>query len=137
MKEGTRVLIALGAAAAAGTAIGATGNERLVRAADLLAPIGTLWVNAIRMTVIPLVVSLVITGVASAADVKAIGRLGARTLMVFVLMIAGAALVVMPIAPAVFALLPPEARASHCRRGSRRCSPPTRLLPRPTGRWCR
>lgn len=106
MKESNRVLVALGAAGVIGVLIGKAGNPSLVRSADALAPLGSLWVNAIRMTVIPLVVSLLITGVASATDVKAIGRLGARTLMVFILLIVGVALVVMPAAPAVFALLP-------------------------------
>jgi len=106
MKESTRVLIALAVAIAGGIAIAATGSVPLLRAADFIAPIGTLWVNAIRMTVIPLVVSLLITGVASATDVKAIGRLGGRTLAVFVLLLVGTAIVVMPFGPALFRLLP-------------------------------
>ncbi|HVT40248.1 MAG TPA: cation:dicarboxylase symporter family transporter [Gemmatimonadaceae bacterium] len=106
MKESTRVLMSLAAAVGGGALIGASGSEPLVRAADFIAPVGTLWVNAIRMTVIPLVVSLLITGVASAADLKAIGRLGGRTLLVFVVLLAGVAAVVMPVAPSVFALLP-------------------------------
>jgi proton glutamate symport protein len=106
VKEGTRVLIALGAAVGGGAAIGASGSEPLLRAADFIAPVGTLWVNAIRMTVIPLVVSLIVTGVASAADLKAIGRLGGRTLLVFILLLVGVAAVVMPMVPSVFALLP-------------------------------
>ena len=111
MKESTRVLLALGAAGAVGMLIAAGGNPSLVRAADALAPIGTLWVNAIRMTVIPLVVSLLITGVASASDVRSIGRLGGRTLLVFILLIAGVALLIVPLAPTVFALLPSHAGA--------------------------
>jgi Na+/H+-dicarboxylate symporter len=106
MKESTRVLLALGIAIAAGVAIAASHNDALIRAADAIAPIGTLWVNAIRMTVIPLVVSLVITAVASASDIKAVGRLGGRTLVVFVLLLAGTAVVVMPFGPALFRLLP-------------------------------
>jgi proton glutamate symport protein len=106
MKESTRVLIALIAAIAGGIAIGALGNASLLGAADYNAPIGTLWVNAIRMTVIPLVVSLLITAVASASDVKSIGRLGGRTLLVFVLLLVGTAIVVMPFGPALFRLLP-------------------------------
>jgi proton glutamate symport protein len=109
MKEGTRVLLGLGAAVAGGTAVALSGSTSLLRAADFLTPVGTIWVNAIRMTVIPLVVSLLITGVASATDVKAIGRLGGRSLLVFVLLLVGTAIVVMPIAPAVFALLPQTA----------------------------
>lgn len=106
MKESSRVLISLGAAVVGGSAIAASGNASLVRAADTIAPIGTIWVNAIRMTVIPLVVALLITGVASAADTRAIGRLGGRTLLVFVLLLTGVAIVVMPFAPSLFALLP-------------------------------
>lgn len=44
------------------------GTRVLVVAALGVLPVGTLWVNAVRMTVIPLTVSLDITGVASAAD---------------------------------------------------------------------
>lgn len=109
MKESTRVLVSLGVAIAGGIAIAASNNAPLLDATDLVAPIGTLWVNAIRMTVIPLVVSLIITGVASATDVASVGRLGGRTLLVFLLMLAGAALVVMPFAPSLFALLPNDA----------------------------
>jgi len=110
MKEGTRVLVALGAAIAIGAVIAATGNGQALRAADSLTPIGVLWVNAIRMTVIPLIVALIITGIASAADVKAIGRMGARTLIVFILLLVGMAVVIMPLAPSVFTLLPDAAR---------------------------
>src|SRR6478609_4196434 len=111
MKESTRVLVALGAGVVGGVLIGASGSDSLLRAADSIAPIGTLWVNAIRMTVIPLVVSLIITGVASATDVKAIGRLGGRTLLVFILLLIGVAIVIMPLAPLVFTLLPPNTGA--------------------------
>jgi proton glutamate symport protein len=106
LREPTRVLIALVAAVICGVAIAASGNAALLHAVDFIAPIGTLWVNAIRMTVIPLVVSLLITGVASAADLRSIGRIGGRTLMVFVLLLAGTAIVVMPLALGLFQLLP-------------------------------
>ena len=60
------------------------------------------------MTVIPLVVSLLITGVASVSDIKSIGRLGGRTLVTFVLLLIGVAAIVIPVALAMFALLPPH-----------------------------
>jgi Na+/H+-dicarboxylate symporter len=111
MKESTRVLVAVTAAIAGGTAIGASGNAPLLGAADLLTPVGTLWVNAIRMTVIPLMVSLLITGVAAATDLKSVGRIGGRTLLVFVLLLIGTAVVVMPCSLAVFRLLAPHGAA--------------------------
>ena len=106
MKESRRVLLALIAAILLGIIIAASQNAVLIRAADTIAPIGTLWVNAIRMTVIPLVVSLLIIGIASVSDIKSIGRLGGRTLVTFLLLLIGVAAVVIPVALAIFALLP-------------------------------
>src|SRR5262245_33646350 len=92
MKESMRVLLAVAAAIVIGA---------VIAAADTIAPIGALWVNAIRMTVIPLVFSLLITSVVSVADIKSLGRLGRRTLLVFVLIIVGTAAVAIRFARAV------------------------------------
>ena len=108
MKESTRVLLALLAAIVLGVVVAASQNAALISVTDAIGPIGTLWVNAIRMTVIPLVVSLLITGVASVSDIKSIGRLGGRTLLTFVLLLIGVAALVVPSALAIFALLPPH-----------------------------
>lgn len=76
-----------------GLGLGLAGSES--RAADvvlaLLGPVGTLFINAIRMTVIPLVVATLIVGVGSAPDPRAVGRIGARSLLVFVIVLAAAA----------------------------------------------
>ncbi len=110
MKESTRVLLALVLGIVVGLAAAASGSASILAATDWLAPIGTLWVNAIRMTVVPLLVSLVITGLASTSDLKSIGRMGTRTAIVFVAMVAGIAAVIVPTMPLVFALLPSGAR---------------------------
>jgi Na+/H+-dicarboxylate symporter len=109
MKESTRVLLAVVLAIVLGIAIAATHNAALIRAADFIAPFGALWVNAIRMTVIPLVVSLLVIGVASAADIRAVGRIGGRTLLVFLGLLIGTAIVVMPLCVALAQLLPRNA----------------------------
>jgi Na+/H+-dicarboxylate symporter len=105
MKESRFVLASLGAALALGIAIAASGNAALLRASDTIGLVGTLWVDAIRMTVLPLVVSVIVTGVASASDIRAIGRLGARTIGAFILMLAALAVVAIPLTIAVFGLL--------------------------------
>jgi Na+/H+-dicarboxylate symporter len=105
VKDGTRVLIALVAALAIGIAIAASGSARLLDAVGVIAPVGTIWVNAIQMTVIPLIVSLLITGLGAASDVRSLGRIGARTVATFIALLAGLALVVVSIAPFAFALL--------------------------------
>ena len=85
-----RILAALVLGLAAGVGIAATDSAVLHAAAAALEPVGTLWVNAIRMTVVPLVPSLLIVGVASGGDVHRIGRLGRRAVPLFlVLLVAG------------------------------------------------
>jgi Na+/H+-dicarboxylate symporter len=111
MKESTRVLVGLGAGLAGGAAIAASGDARLLHFAEAVTPIGVLWVNAIRMTVIPLVVSLLITGVASAEDLRTIGRIGGRTLVTFLALLLGLAIVVTPLVPLAFGVLPHGAGA--------------------------
>ncbi|GMV08784.1 MAG TPA: dicarboxylate/amino acid:cation symporter [Gemmatimonadaceae bacterium] len=104
--EGTAVLAALVAGLALGTAVAASGSPRLLAWATAIQPIGTLWVNAIRMTVIPLVVSLLITGVASVADLGRMGRLGGRTLLTFGGLLLVCAVIPALVLPPVFALFP-------------------------------
>lgn len=106
MKSSVAVLVALALALVMGAAIAASGSPALLHAADLVAPAGTLWVNAIRMTVIPLVVSLLITGIASTRSLSSIGRMGGRTIAIFVAQLSVTALIFIPAAVAVFALLP-------------------------------
>jgi Na+/H+-dicarboxylate symporter len=106
MKESTRVLVSLGAGLAGGAAIAASGNSGLQHAAEAITPVGTVWINAIRMTIIPLVFSLLITGVAGAADLRAIGRLGGRSLLTFFGLLLGAAVVVLPLGVLAFRFMP-------------------------------
>lgn len=118
MKESTRVLAAVVLAIVLGLAVAASHSASLASIADAIAPIGTLWVNAIRMTVIPLVVSLLIVGVASAADIRSIGRIGGRSLLVFVLLLIGMAIVMIPLAFAVSSALPWNAGATALPAGA-------------------
>ncbi|HEY0777328.1 MAG TPA: dicarboxylate/amino acid:cation symporter [Gemmatirosa sp.] len=107
-------------ALAAGTALGAvatgTGSRVLIATVDALAPLGTLWVNAIRMTLVPLVVSMLVTSVAGVADVRAVGRLGARALVWFVVLLVGCAVIAALAAPPLFRHVPVDASAAAALR---------------------
>jgi proton glutamate symport protein len=87
----TRVLLALVAGLAVGTAVAALRNPTLLAAVAWLEPVGTLWVNAIRMTIVPLIVSLLVVAVASGDSLRTIGRLGGSALLLFlgILIVAG------------------------------------------------
>ena len=48
-----------------------------------LQPIGTIFINMIKMIVIPIIVSTLIIGVAGTGDLKRLGKLGGKTLIYF------------------------------------------------------
>ncbi|PZN96036.1 MAG: dicarboxylate/amino acid:cation symporter [Alphaproteobacteria bacterium] len=82
------------AALAAGVVVGALAQETdapwLTGALGLVESLGQVWLNALRMTVIPLVFSLLVTGIVSIADAAATGRIAVRALTVFGLLLVGA-----------------------------------------------
>ena len=71
MSFGTRVVIGLVAGLAVGALLAAAHDPALLKVVGALEPVGTLWLDALRMTVIPLIVSMLITGIVSAAGVLA------------------------------------------------------------------
>ncbi|MBV6424196.1 MAG: Proton/glutamate-aspartate symporter [Steroidobacteraceae bacterium] len=81
--NGSWIVLALLVGMACGVAIAASGAATPVRIVAALEPIGTLWLNALRMTVIPLVVALLVTGIASAVETAATGRLAGRAIALF------------------------------------------------------
>lgn len=83
MNLATKVSIALVAGLAVGIAIASSANPFIQTIPAYVEPIGTLWVNALRMTVIPLVVSAILVGVTSLPDSRSVGRLGSRSLLFF------------------------------------------------------
>jgi Na+/H+-dicarboxylate symporter len=72
--------LALGLAAGIGLAPAETGRSAMVVA--WVEPLGALWVNAIRMTVIPLLVSLLLAGITS-SGAGTVARVGGRALAWF------------------------------------------------------
>lgn len=78
----TQVLAALVIGLVIGIAAALSHDPRMIAAAEWIEPVGVIWVNAIRMTVIPLVVSLLVTGIAERSG-EGVGHLGARSFAVF------------------------------------------------------
>jgi Na+/H+-dicarboxylate symporter len=66
-----------------GIVASATGSPFLQAVAAGSAPLGTVFMNAIRMVVIPLVMAVVFSGVARLGNPRKLGRLGASTLAFF------------------------------------------------------
>ena len=47
--------------------------------ADWVAPFGTIFLNALKLIAVPLVLASLITGVASLGDLRTLGRIGGKT----------------------------------------------------------
>lgn len=94
----TRVLAGLISGLGLGLVVSASGQPTLLRIVDTLEPLGELWVNGIRMTVVPLVVALLISGIGS-GSARSAGRLGGKALALFVAFAVGAGLIAALAAP--------------------------------------
>jgi Na+/H+-dicarboxylate symporter len=110
-------LTALGAGLLIGVIILRSGSEAGLAAARFIEPIGTLWVNAIRMTVIPLIVSSLIVAISSAGPGMA-KQLGTRAIVVFFGLLIMAAIITGIGAPLVFEYLTIDPEASKLIRAS-------------------
>jgi proton glutamate symport protein len=100
-----KVLLALVAGLALGLGISASGSEALAHFVPVIEPVGTLWISAIRMTIIPLVVASLIVGVGGAASPRNIGRLAVRAIVLFVAFLVVATSIALAVAPPILAMV--------------------------------
>ena len=96
------VLFALVAGIVVGAVVRANGSDALINGVGFFDVIGTLWINAIRMTVIPLVAALTIVAVAQSGDARQLGRLGAYAIGVFVALLLASGALAALLAPLSF-----------------------------------
>ena len=80
------VLVALVAGLIAGTFAQAAGDGLREPALQASGLVGGLWLNALKMTVIPLVVALLVTGIAAGAEAARAGRIAGRSVLWIVIL---------------------------------------------------
>jgi Na+/H+-dicarboxylate symporter len=116
MSVGTKAIIGLAAGLAAGAGIVASASATLRSLGSGVEVVGTLWINAILMTIIPLVVSKIVVSIAGAGDVRAVGQAGWRAGAFFLgLLTAGGATAAL-VMPTVFSWMPLDPAASAALR---------------------
>ncbi|MEJ0099558.1 MAG: dicarboxylate/amino acid:cation symporter [Pseudomonadota bacterium] len=86
------LLLSLIAGFLGGLVLRAFGMPGLASAADYVVLVGEIWLRALQMTSLPLLIALLITGIAGAGDVAASGRVAGRSLTWIVLLVIGAGL---------------------------------------------
>ena len=80
--------------------------------------IGGIWLDALRMTVIPLIVALLVTGIAKGAEAARAGRVAGRSIAWFAVIYALSAVLGVLLMPLLLSLFPlPESAAAALRAG--------------------
>jgi len=136
-----RVVIGLIVGLILGSAIGSWNSPVAFRIVSIVEPLGQLWLNAVRMTVLPLVVSMLFVGVAGRDETADMARVGVATLATYFGLLVFAAAVALLIGPPLIAdmhLSPGAAAGLRSSAGAAAGETTTRLTQLPgLGEWIR
>jgi proton glutamate symport protein len=111
MSQATRILAGL----ALGLLLGIfTAQAAFAPTAIAIAdPIGGLWLDALRMTIVPLIVALLINGITASAEAARSGRLAGRAVILFMVVLWSGAILSAFLTPLLLKLFPMPAGAGE------------------------
>jgi Na+/H+-dicarboxylate symporter len=123
MSNASRILIALGL----GLILGISAAAQLPALGDPIAYwldiVGSLWLNGLRMTVVPLVVALLITGIVKSAEAARAGPMAARTVTWIVTMMTLSAAMGALLTPFFLSIWPMPAESAEALRAALTTAP--------------
>jgi Na+/H+-dicarboxylate symporter len=120
-----RILMALVAGLLLGIAVagsGAAGNDAALTIGET---IGGLWLQALQMTIVPLLVSLLITGISANADAARAGGITARAVAIFAICLVSSATLAAIMIPSLLSAFPLAAESAAALRTALGQAPPT------------
>ncbi len=129
MSQTARVLTGLVAGIVFGILLAWMDSGLAHRVANIVEPFGKLWLNALQMTVVPLVLALVIVGINQASDAAQSGRVARRAIITFLVLLTAAATMAAVLAPLALSMLQPDPAVAAALRGHEA------ELPQTTGGW--
>ena len=129
MSQPTRILLALIAGLTLGITSVELGPEWVARSTAIAEPIGGMWLNALRMTIVPLVVALLVTGIAASAEAARAGRLAGRALIFFIALLWLSALIAALLTPLFLDLFPLPADSIAALRSAITGTEPVGVVP--------
>ena len=118
MSNATRILLALFIGLALGVFAAAQAPVIGVQIAYWLDIVGSLWLNSLRMTVVPLVVALLVTGIVKSAEAARAGPMAARTVFWVVCLMIISAVLGAVLTPALLSLWPMPAESAAALRAA-------------------
>jgi Na+/H+-dicarboxylate symporter len=116
MSQSTRILLALVVGLVGGIILAAIAPAAVEPTASVAQPIGQAWLNALQMTIVPLVFSLLVTGVAATAEAAQAGRLAGRAVLLYVMVMFGSALAAGLLTPVFLEIAPLPAESGAALR---------------------
>ncbi len=114
----TRILGALVLGLLLGVALAAWSPNSVPGVVGVAQPIGTAWLNALQMTVIPLVFSLLVTGIAATAEAARSGAVAARAIAVILTIMVASAVAAAILTPLFLDFAPMPAGSAAALRGA-------------------
>lgn len=117
MSQTARVLAGLVAGIVFGIVLAWQAPDLGLRIAAIVEPFGKLWLNALQMTVVPLVFALVVVGINQASDAAHSGRVAKQAIVSFVILLAAAATMTAVLAPLALSMLQPDPAVAAALRG--------------------
>lgn len=125
-----QVLLALAAGLAVGALAAVHGGDGAPRIIEGVEALGGLWLNALRMTVVPLIFAVLVTGIAQVSDAAATGRLAMRAVVWFVILLFISAVTSVLLVNGVLGVWPvSEAAAAALRAGAQAPPPGVAIAP--------
>lgn len=117
MSQTARVLTGLVAGIVFGILLAWLSPDTGLRIAAVVEPFGKLWLNALQMTVVPLVFALVVVGINQASDAAHSGRVARQAIVSFVVLLTAAAAMTAVLAPLALSMLQPDPAVAAALRG--------------------
>ena len=111
-------LAALAAGLALGLLLHRGGGGPLAGLPALIGPVGQLWLNALQITVLPLVVTQMLVAIMGGAGGHTLGSLGGRALILFLTLLVAAGIFTLAVAPPMIALYPADPDAAAAMRAA-------------------
>jgi proton glutamate symport protein len=118
-----QVLIALAFGLVIGALAAAYGGPQMTRVIEAIEALGGLWLNALRMTVVPLIFAVLVTGIAQVSDAAATGRLAVRAVAWFAGLLVLSAVTSILVTNGVLTLWPVGETASAALRAGAQAPP--------------
>lgn len=129
MSQPTRILLALVVGIALGILSASAGGGWVDDAISVAEPIGGLWLDSLRMTIVPLVVSLLITGLAASAAAARANRLAGRSFVLFIILLWTSSALAALLTPLFLDLFPLPSEAAAALRGALSATEPVGDVP--------